>query len=344
LAEETGASAPAEQSTATQEVGEIAAALRASAPRGGLRGVAAAFPPTGRMALVGVAAAVFVLLAAGGAFAWLRSQTPAAGQPDPADRARAQYRLLLQEARTQLDAGHPEAAQAALDRAVSLAPGDPDLARMGARIRGQLDARQRTADQRQTQLQALRVSVRRALDAGDARQAAMLARQVLALVPADPQAEALLAEAQAAQDAQRRLSQASRAPPGTPTARPTASSATSSPLAGDPRAVAGPATLRIDFFTEQPEGVLTIYAGGKQILGEPFRFYKRTGLFRSQPAAGQIDASRQVPSGSVTLRIYVAPPKRAPVVRTFEAQLAPGSTRVLRIRFDKADALSVSLD
>ena len=103
------------------------------------------------------------------------------------------------------------------------------------------------------------------------------------------------------------------------------------------------ATLRIDFFTELPEGVLTIYAGQRQILGEPFRFYKRTGLFRNQPESGRIEASRQLQAGATTLRVYVALPKRPPVVTTVQAQLVGGTSRVLKLHFDQSARLSVSL-
>ncbi|HXT21003.1 MAG TPA: hypothetical protein VN923_09650 [Thermoanaerobaculia bacterium] len=300
------------------------------------------------MALLGAAALAVVLLAAAAAFAWVRAQTPPPGGPDAADRGRARYRLLLQEARTQLDAGHPEAALEAVARAMPLAPGDPDLERMGLRIRSQLAARRRTSAEQQAQLQALLQSAQTALAAGDPGRAADLARQVLALVPDEPNATALLANAQAATDAakKRQRELAARAPapapaPGTrPAAAPVATAAVPIAAAGQ---AAGPATLRIDFFTELPEGVLTIYAGPKQILGEPFHFYKRTGLFRNQPEAGRIEASRQLPAGAAKLRVYVALPKRPPVVATVDAQLAGGSTRVLKVHFDQSARLTVNL-
>jgi len=280
---------------------------------------------------------VLVLLVAAGAFAWLRSHTPPVGSPDAADRARAQYRLLLQEARAELDAGRPEAALAALAKAMPLAPGDPDLERMGVRIRSQMAAKRRTAAEQQAQLSALLSSAQQALRAGNAAGAAELAQQVLALVPGEPNAVALLANAQAALDAAKRRGQQQQA------ARPTAVAAASTAPSAAAQAAAAPATLRIDFFTELPEGVLTIYAGPTQILGEPFKFYKHTGLFRNEPKAGRIDAARQVPAGNETLRIYVALPKRAPVVKTLDVQLAAGSTHVLKIYFDKSAQIAATL-
>ncbi len=344
------AAAADDPSTATQDVASISAAVRAQPPPRGQPPVrprgAAALPAIGRLALVGAAAAIVGLLAVAGVFGWLRSTAAPTGGPDPADRARAQYRLYLQEARSELDAGRPEAALTALARALPLAPDDPDLARMNVRIRSQLAARRRTVAEQQSQLAALVQSAQMALAGGDPAQAAELARQVLALMPGEPRATALLAQAEAAVSAARRRAQQVAAhPTGTlPSAPGTVPAAAAEQPTADARPAAGPATLRIDFFTELPEGVVTIYAAGKQILGEPFHFFKRTGLFRNLPEAGRIEASRQVAAGATTLRIYVALPKQAPVVKTIEVQLAAGSTRILRIHFDKAGQLAASVE
>src|SRR5205085_3548871 len=101
-----------------------------------------------------------------------------------------------------------------------IAPGDPHLERMGARIRGQLAARRRTVAEQEAQLTALLQSAQTSLATGNPAQAAELARQVLALVPDEPRATALVAQAQAATDAARRRSQqlAARTPaPAPPT-------------------------------------------------------------------------------------------------------------------------------
>ncbi|HXT49430.1 MAG TPA: serine/threonine-protein kinase [Thermoanaerobaculia bacterium] len=349
--DETGQDAEAGGSD-TRDVAAIASGVRPAPPPPAAarpttpHAAAEVFPSPRRLAMAGAAALVLVLLVAAGAFAWLRANTPPVGKPDDADRARARYRLLLQEARSELDAGRPEAALAALAKAMPLAPGDPDLERMSVRIRSQMAARRRTAAEQQAQLASLINSAQTALRAGDAAAAADLARQVLALVPGEPNATALLANAQAALDAaarKRAQQQAARPAATTPAARPAAPAATAAPSAEAQAAASGPATLRIEFLTELPEGVLTIYAGQRQILGEPFRFYKRSGLFRNEPKRGTIEAARQVPAGATTLRIYVARPKLPPAVTTVEAQLSGGSTRVLKIHFDQSAQLSATL-
>ena len=96
-------------------------------------------------------------------------------------------------------------------------------------------------------------------------------------------------------------------------------------------------------FTELPEGVVSIYVGPQRILSEPFEFYKRSGL-RREPKAGRVEASREIPAGPVTLRIYVALPRRQPVVRTLQAQIPGGSSPVLRIHFSAAGELTAGLE
>ena len=50
-----------------------------------------------------------------------------------------------------------------------------------------------------------------------------------------------------------------------------------------------------------------------------------------------------MPSGPLSLRVYVAPPKLAPVVRTLQVQLPADSNRTLKIVFSKSGELSVAV-
>ncbi|PWG68521.1 hypothetical protein DF186_24980, partial [Enterococcus hirae] len=38
--------------------------------------------------------------------------------------------------------------------------------------------------------------------------------------------------------------------------------------------------VRLEFLSEQPKGVLTLYVGGEQAFSRPFRFFQRKGLMR----------------------------------------------------------------
>src|SRR4029079_705497 len=100
----------------------------------------------------------------------------------------------LQSAKTELDAGHPAAALDFIERALPLAPDDPHLLRMQERARQQL-AKQQTVAQQQSQLTALVQAGEAALQNGNAQQALDLGRQVLALVPNEPRATALVTQA-----------------------------------------------------------------------------------------------------------------------------------------------------
>jgi serine/threonine-protein kinase len=330
-----------DQNAATQDVSGAAVSVRTGESSSGLQRAAAAMPPGRRLVVISAVAALFALLAAGAAFGWLSLKTPPAGVPDPADRARARYLPLLRQARADLFDGKPELALAAIAQALPIAPNDPHLHRMNERIRRELATRQTAAEQ-QAQLSALLQSAQIALSVGKPDQAADLLRQVLIVVPGEPRATALLAQAQAAVEADRKRKEllAARAAAA---ARPTPAAAAAARTAA-PAVPGEPALLNIDFFTELPEGVLMVYADGKQILNEPYRFYKRTGLFRSEPKAGTIQAGRHVPSGTVSLRVYVSLPKQSPVTKTIEAQLPASSTRLLKIHIDRSAQLAVAVE
>ena len=58
------------------------------------------------------------------------------------------------------------------------------------------------------------------------------------------------------------------------------------PCRSPPRRSAMP-VLGIEFFSEASEGALTIYAGERQIVREPFKFVRKTGFLRSEKISGQ---------------------------------------------------------
>jgi serine/threonine-protein kinase len=296
-------------------------------------------PGAGRLLLVIGAAAASGLLLVGAAFGWLRWRQPVAPATDPALERRATYLPLLQQASTELAAGRPEVALVAVSRAKALAPDDPDLLRMEQRVQQAMATRQ-TAGEQQLQRLGLLQGAATALAARDPDRAAELARQVLTLAPGEPQAGALLAEAekQIAERQQRELQRAQRPPPSAPARAAAAESAATTATE------VGEVLLKIDFFTELPEGVLTIYAGSQKVLGERFAFYKRSGFFRNEPKAGRIEAGVHLPPGPTELRVYVALPREPPVVRRLEARLGGGSTQTLRIRFDRSKQLELAIE
>ena len=130
---------------------------------------------------------------------------------------------------------------------------------------------------------------------------------MLALAPDQEEASQLLA------DAERRLALESerrrrRAVPPAPSGSRRADRHGGGGGHADAATAAGGARghASIDFFTEVPEGVLTVYADDRQIVREQFRFSKRTGFLRSEKQPGTLHYDKQLPSGRLVLRIYVA--------------------------------------
>ncbi len=126
------------------------------------------------------------------------------------------------------------------------------------------------------------------------------------------------------------------------------------PIVEAPAAVATPprappaapdwADLRVDLFSHLARGVLTLYAGSEQVLMQPFRFGKRSGLLRRQSGAGRLEARRRLPAGATEIRVYVAFPGRPTASQSIDLPLAGGSTTVLRVLVDSAGQLAVQID
>ncbi|HVS01681.1 MAG TPA: protein kinase [Thermoanaerobaculia bacterium] len=290
-----------------------------------------------RALVIAAAAAAAALLLAALAGLWVTLQQPPVERPRPEEVQRAQALPFLQVARGELDAGRPQAALRQVRRGLALAPDDPGLRALEGEIERQLTVERRLAA-REQQVASLLAGARQALAEGRRQEAEQLARQALALDPERPDAEELVAAATAPEppppptrSRSAALPEEGRRPSSEPEPPPFSSEAPAAapppPTASEPRDV----TLRIDFLTELPEGVLTVYAGSQQILREPFRFYEKKGVFKTEPRAGRIEAARTVPAGGITLRIYAAPPGRAPEVAILDETLVEGSDPLLRI-------------
>ena len=100
--------------------------------------------------------------------------------------------------------------------------------------------------------------------------------------------------------------------------------------------------LKIDFQSQLPRGVLTIYAGGAQILSREYRFFdRRRGLLRrSVPRPGGFDEVRRLPAGDLELMVYVSGPQRPTRLETLRASLPGGTERTLVVRLDESGELS----
>ncbi|MGH7338551.1 MAG: hypothetical protein ACREI7_13300 [Myxococcota bacterium] len=80
--------------------------------------------------------------------------------------------------------------------------------------------------------------------------------------------------------------------------------------------------------------MLTIYAGDKQVLREPFRFVRRTGFLAREKTSGTIMATRKVPVGALALKVYVTLPGKATRAILLDGDFPGGASRTLVIRVD----------
>jgi serine/threonine-protein kinase len=292
------------------------------------------------------AAALLVILGIAGAALWLRGGEPppaAAEVPAPAPTPEQQSRVTaaaaIAEARTQLASGNLAGALQAVARAELAEPGSAE----SAALREEIEARQRELEESE-QLERAEEGLRAARYAFAERRysdAISAARGVLALDAGSGEAQRIVAESEAAirrlRERQAAIEAAQRAAQE-PQPEPAAPAAPA-PAATESRE----AQVRIAFASDRSEGVLTIYAGDRQILRESFRFVRRTGLLARERVSGTIEANRRVPAGPTTLRVYVALPGTATRAVSIEGDLEGGSTRVLDIRVDGSGQTSVEL-
>jgi tRNA A-37 threonylcarbamoyl transferase component Bud32 len=265
--------------------------------------------------------------------------TPSATSPD---LGRVRYDGLLKQARQALDAGDSAQAIRLLSNAQGLVS-DPSEARAALAVAQQLSAQQ---GERAGQITAGLSSARTAMDQKRYEDARSAAQGVLAISPEEAEAKSVIVDAEAA-IAKRRSTAAKPAVPAppppvpAPVPTPAESAASTGPSTTTP---VGEAVLIVDFYSDASEGVLTIYAGERQVLREPFHFFKKAGVFKTEPMSGKIEARRRVSAGPSNIRIYLTLGDRPAQVTTLEGNFLGGSERVLQIRVSKDGQVSAALN
>jgi hypothetical protein len=89
--------------------------------------------------------------------------------------------------------------------------------------------------------------------------------------------------------------------------------------------------VTVEFSSESPAGVLTIYAGGEQLLRRGFSYYERGWLFSRTPATGGFTEDLTVPPGAEALWVYVARPEGPARRLEVPGSFPKGSQRTLRV-------------
>jgi serine/threonine protein kinase len=266
-------------------------------------------------------------------------------------RRLAEYTALLHKGETLLRAGEFEAVEGLLQEAEGLSA---EAASIG-RIRD--EARRRKQARREAERQAeIRANLDEARAAFEQRDLATADAAVSALLEIDPGHEAGLVLAAAIGGIRESLRRPvppavelpeEEQPPAveTPVAEeppPTAAFETFSPVVERAPVVEETfGTLRIDFQSQVPRGVLTLYSGQEQILRRSFRFVEKRGFLRRRGVSGGFDSQVRLARGTHELRAYLSIPGRETQTKNLSGNLAGGSIRTLRVRVSAEGELQI---
>jgi tetratricopeptide (TPR) repeat protein len=300
-----------------------------------------------RATTLALLAAALLILAHQGALFWLRMGEPEMKRLSVAERQRGQVLPILQAARRQMDMGRAREALELYDQALKEAPQNEQLRGLRDEAARVWSASQRRA--RQVQVEQARAEevgdlvteARTALRRGRYETAKEKGRQALRLDPDNAQVVALLQEIADAQ----RAALARRQQPTTPTQEtPTPKATVRAPPSASYRPGAGKTSIKVDFYTDISEGILTVYEGKYQLLRRPFKFVEKKGLFRRKGTSGSIQETLEVPLGEVNLSVYASytGSERTKLVSLKEV-LKPNVDKILVIRLSAEGDLTAEL-
>jgi serine/threonine-protein kinase len=299
-----------------------------------------------RLALWIGAGALLLFVVSGGV--WLASRPepgapPAAPGPSAAEAQaelqQLRYTALLSEVERLYRGGNIEEAEALLAEAGAPEPARIERLRQEAHFNVEADRAVRQV----AQVLELLEATSEAIDRGSLATAEAALFKVRQLDPENEEAaeleRRLSNERRAIVLAQRRSADelaAAAAVEAAPRFEPFSVSEAAAPPPADPLG-----TLRIDFQSEVPRGVLTVYLGSEQILRREFSFFERRNLFRRRAVEGGFEEDRRVAAGTLPLRVYLAVPGDTTLSRSIEGQLPGGGVRVLTVRVDAESKLSL---
>ena len=312
-------------------------------------------PSPARLLLVAAVAAVTGWLVGGLLVFAAAGQAGPDLEPASLDRERIEGLPHLRAAQAHLDEGDPVAALAPLRRAERAAPSLRQLRVRRRQIEEQARSLGRLEDRADRVSQDLE-EARIASGEGRWEDAQEAAWTVLAVEPDNEEAGEIAREADAAleriarrREAEARAQEAQEAREDRVAEAPAAEepeTSRSEPLRAEAEATGADRQAHLDlrFYSAVPEGVLTVYYEQEQLAREPYRFYRREGLFRNVPAAGTVEDQYIVPSGAATLRVLVALPGRPTISRVLEGNFPGGATRRLNVRLEDDHTLTARLE
>jgi predicted Ser/Thr protein kinase/tetratricopeptide (TPR) repeat protein len=291
------------------------------------------------------------LMAVAGAALWLGrpATTEAVAASIQAPGPTSEVGGPVAKAWEELESGRTDLAAGFLLAAVGRAPADPALVDLKQTLARELRARQQKVREEVHRLELLAAAQDEAA-LGRHDEALRFAEELLDLDPASGEALALREQVATSLERQRAAARAAAAaeapePEIAMVAEPEAEMESLWPPAEEAEeAEEAETAVAVSFFTELPEGVLTLYTGNTQVLRERFAFYERTGLLRSEPRAGRIDARLVLAAGPTIFRAYVARGGQPARMTELEGRLEGGGAVTLRIHLAADGSLRAWLE
>ena len=104
---------------------------------------------------------------------------------------------------------------------------------------------------------------------------------------------------------------------------------------GPPQEPAAPsmATLRLLFDSPISEGHVMVAVNDQILLRRPYNFKKKTGLFKTVEGTGTVSANIPVPTGPVSVKVWLSGPDISPAFGTTTASMLPAETRTLKLDY-----------
>ncbi|HEX9303722.1 MAG TPA: protein kinase [Thermoanaerobaculia bacterium] len=93
------------------------------------------------------------------------------------------------------------------------------------------------------------------------------------------------------------------------------------------------ATLRLLFESPISQGHVMVAVNDQILLRHPYNFRKKAGLFKSVEGTGTVSANIPVPTGPVTVKVWLSGPDISPAYASATASMLPAETRTLKLDY-----------
>ena len=106
------------------------------------------------------------------------------------------------------------------------------------------------------------------------------------------------------------------------------------------------ATLKIDFFSELPEGILTVFIGTQKFFHKNFKFTQESGglIKRQVKSSGSLSFTDSVDTGdNVKVRVYVWLGGSETKTHELDTEFGADEEKTLDIRVDRDGSVAIDL-